>query len=260
MTELQLRLDEIENAHKAGLSFYKELVKPFSEKKQKELERLCNSKTVFQTMYLNKFYVTDKHLNRIPKNKNMWLIDDTINIFLHHVNEEYEALQYPSKPTIFIFTTTESQMLHQQSKVKRFQSKNPDKVYIPINSGNTHWYVSVLDLKLHTITYYDSLHRTSEEYVATTLATLAFIKHYITPEIDDWTVGIARKIPLQDNAVDCGVFTCMYIKYLVNELDFVFDHTNMMTFRFQIANLILSHIKHPDALPDKQDDEVRQIV
>ncbi|KAF8321708.1 cysteine proteinase [Clavulina sp. PMI_390] len=98
---------------------------------------------------------------------------------------------------------------------KRVDVFAKDAVLIPINLGNAHWTFACVNMRLKRIEYYDSLgHCRNSVYGA--------LRHWLDSEhrdkkgspfdFDGWEDYWSDEIPTQNNASDCGVFTCQFME------------------------------------------------
>lgn len=56
-----------------------------------------------------------------------------------------------------------------------------------------------------------------------------------TGDIIDWHIINRKDIPVQNNSFDCGVFTCMYARYLAEDSAFNFNQVDIPIIRKKIA-------------------------
>ena len=85
-----------------------------------------------------------------------------------------------------------------------------DKIILPINISNTHWFLVVIDMKLKTISSYNSMGSQRSDV-------LSHIKRYLTCKAktegvevtDEWRESwrcVSGSCPRQHNLYDCGMF------------------------------------------------------
>lgn len=145
-----------------------------------------------------------------------WLNDNVIDMYLTTIAEEH--------PNISIFTTHFFSRLEADgySAVKRWALRKgldvfvPDKVFVPVNRGNLHWTLAVIDNKNKELVFYDSLPsgRGRNE--------LQLLLTYLKGEaermgrnvVPDYALIPQGKCPSQENGSDCGVFVCEAITRL----------------------------------------------
>ncbi|GAA5909386.1 hypothetical protein JCM8208_005725 [Rhodotorula glutinis] len=115
---------------------------------------------------------------------------------------------------------------------KRFDTFAKDIIIVPINHNNLHWTCAAVNVKLKRFEYYDSLAKRPAEWVYERLRKwlVEEHRHRKKSEIDlsDWTDYWNEDVPQQQNASDCGVFTCMFMESLSREVNFFdFKQKNM---------------------------------
>ena len=133
--------------------------------------------------------------------------------------------------------------LYTFKNVKRWSRKLSifllDKVFIPINVGNSHWVLLVAYIKLKKIKYYDSMGRDGKVYVDAVMRWLQDIalhqyKFYI--DVDHWSLDVEDHCPRQLNGYDCGVFTIVCVDHLAAGLDLNYSQSQMLAYRIKIGN------------------------
>jgi sentrin-specific protease 1 len=108
-----------------------------------------------------------------------------------------------------------------------------EKIFIPVNQGNNHWVLVVVDLLKRTVSYYDSF---GEKDVECTTNVVKWIKNVYSKQNDaerKWNV-IYVSNPKQSNKYDCGVFVCKYAEYAALGCKIDFEESNMEYFRRRI--------------------------
>jgi hypothetical protein len=120
-----------------------------------------------------------------------------------------------------------------------------DKLFIPINIGNTHWTLLVLCMQLKEVHYFDSMgdsKNTGPKFNKLILNYLnddahARLKPENTFVQSQWKFfNWKKKSPQQTNGFDCGVFVCMTADFLYDDLPLIFEQSDMKHFRSKIAN------------------------
>ncbi|KAJ7937534.1 hypothetical protein B0H13DRAFT_1588453, partial [Mycena leptocephala] len=92
-----------------------------------------------------------------------------------------------------------------------------DTILIPINIGNVHWAVAVINLRLKRIEVYDSAHL---DHIDVFRCLREYLDHEHRNKRDsafdfaDWEDTIPLKTPTQTNNYDCCVFACQFLRYL----------------------------------------------
>ena len=98
----------------------------------------------------------------------------------------------------------------------------------------THWCLATIDFSLQRFCYYDSLQ-------ATNSSPLQLLRQYIQQKsfhcksvdytFSQWPDVYHKNIPQQFNNSDCGVFLCMYARYLSERSPFCFAQTDIPVIR-----------------------------
>ena len=120
-----------------------------------------------------------------------------------------------------------------------------DKIFVPVNTTNTHWSCAVIFMQTKRIVHLDSLGYDGTKYVE-------FLLQYINdehkhkmgkpmPNPGDWKILVphTRYTPVQRNTDDCGVFTCMFAEFISVDCGLVFDRTHIPKCRELIALSIM---------------------
>jgi sentrin-specific protease 1 len=123
--------------------------------------------------------------------------------------------------------------------------ENYDVMLIPINEGNTHWFLAVIDFKKKRTEIYDSMlgSRTRMD-VHTTLRRYLRDEHLAKRGSDlsivGWTTHTNElcSVPQQDNCQDCGVFTWLYAAYRSMQCEFKFAQRDMSLLREFITHIV----------------------
>ncbi|ETO25259.1 Ulp1 protease [Reticulomyxa filosa] len=116
------------------------------------------------------------------------------------------------------------------------------KVIIPINMSNTHWVCACINIAEKRFEFYDSMGSDGKQFYE-------IFKRYVEDEIKDkkleikynWNHYHLKGIPRQNNAYDCGVFTCKFMDWLCDNLTPDFSQTDMCDFRLKMAHEIITN-------------------
>jgi hypothetical protein len=134
---------------------------------------------------------------------------------------------------------------------------NYDVMLIPINEGNNHWYLAVVDFVHERTEIYDSMlgGRTRSE-VHTTLRRYLRDEHLAKRGSElmtrEWTTHTNElwTVPQQDNGFDCGVFMWLFAAYRSMECEFKFTQGDIRLIRRFITTIIYkSGLKELDLQP-----------
>ncbi|KAJ7864129.1 hypothetical protein B0H14DRAFT_2440795 [Mycena olivaceomarginata] len=94
-----------------------------------------------------------------------------------------------------------------------------DAILIPINIGNVHWAVAVINLRLKRIEVHDSVdlnHADVFQRLREYLDLEHRNKHNIGFDFAAWEDFTSPKTPRQTNTYDCGIFACQFLRYLAS--------------------------------------------
>ena len=126
-----------------------------------------------------------------------------------------------------------------------------DRVLVPINRGNTHWALAVIDMVEHTVAYYDSLGGSGEDVLANLIRYLAdeHSEKKSAPLQHPFSSARAPpNLPKQHNGSDCGAFVCAFmtcVSFGVEPCeDAVFSQADMKLWRQKIAVSCLDQRLH----------------
>lgn len=126
---------------------------------------------------------------------------------------------------------------------KRGKIFEMDKLFFPVNIGDSHWTMVVAHLKEERIQYYDSMSGDGTPY-------LRAIQQYVRDEsakqlgeaIDTsgWALVQSQPdMPQQRNGSDCGAFACTTALFLSEGLDLLFSQDDMDLLRRRMAWALL---------------------
>ena len=102
------------------------------------------------------------------------------------------------------------------------------KIFVPVNIGDYHWALAVVDVERREFRYYDSFGGGGQHYLS---ALREFLARYARRhrlhglEVGRWSMVPHTSGPRQGNGSDCAVFTCMTAEYLARALPFDFGLT-----------------------------------
>ena len=183
-----------------------------------------------------------------------YLHDEVIDAYMFY-------LQQRESHTRFYDCTFFRRLLARKGKIKFFkhhslkcwgrnadkrQLFSNDKLIIPTNTGGNQWVLTVAYLRGKRLTVYDP---TDTRDKHTNL--LEALREYLRVEadreknveilesIDSWRLEICTDAPRQKNAVDRGVFICMYADCISAREPLDFDAADMNTCRDRIAHTII---------------------
>ena len=179
-----------------------------------------------------------------------WLVDEVVNYYMFLLQER-DALVCASdgsrKPCHFFNSFFFTKLLengsynYRQVKrwTKRFDLFSRSKVFAPVNVGNMHWCMVMVDVARKEVRYFDSMGAGGEPY-------LKAMKRYLEDEHrtkkgseleGGWTLTrTTRDTPRQTNGYDCGVFAsfCAHYMSLQEQLDFSQDDIQHFRIRMMV--------------------------
>ena len=179
-----------------------------------------------------------------------WLVDEVVNYYMFLLQER-DALVCASdssrKPCHFFNSFFFTKLLENDSYnyrqvkrwTKRFDLFSRSKVFAPVNVGNMHWCMVMVDVARKEVRYFDSMGAGGEPY-------LKAMKRYLEDEHrtkkgseleGGWTLTrTTRDTPRQTNGYDCGVFAsfCAHYMSLQEQLDFSQDDIQHFRIRMMV--------------------------
>lgn len=171
-----------------------------------------------------------------------WLNDNVMDMYLNTVSEEH--------PHVFTFTTHFFSRLEEDgyAAVKRWSVRKqldvfvPAKVFVPINRGNLHWTLAVIDNKNKKLVFYDSLPsgRGHNELQLLLTYLLGEAKRMGRAGIPDYELIPQGECPAQSNGSDCGVFVCEAITRLAAGKPLSHSQKSMPAIRERMAFTLIN--------------------
>ena len=195
-----------------------------------------------------------------------WINDEVINLMMMILGAKYFSGARPSKlfTSFFFFNLAERDRGYNYFAVRRW-TKYPhgdefpckqvgttrwlniflfDKVYIPINVSNMHWFLCVLDMRKKIVRFIDNLEGTKTKYFTALCRWIDDERRKLELEVDDsepWRMEIFFDGPRQLNGIDCGVFTLAAAEMEMMNLPHLYDQSMMPWLRLRIGNDIITH-------------------
>ncbi|KAF7437075.1 Smt3-specific protease [Pleurotus ostreatus] len=133
---------------------------------------------------------------------------------------------------------------------KKFDIFEKDVVLLAVNHGNTHWTSAAINFRQKRIEAYDSMNG-DQSYVLKHLRAYVDAEHRNKKkkpfDFTGWEDYSPKDIPQQENAYDCGVFTCTILEYLSRgEEVFNFTQKHMPYIRRKmILEIATSQLREP---------------
>ncbi|PRD32466.1 UNVERIFIED_CONTAM: Senp1 [Trichonephila clavipes] len=167
-----------------------------------------------------------------------WLNDCVINFYFKLIKQRNKESN-GKLPAVYVFSSYFFPALKTRGEhhVMRWTRKQDifshDLLFVPLHFG-MHWALCVVDNRVKTIRYYDSMHGTDEDCLRTILnflvAEMKGKKNQILNP-DSYTLEIVKDIPQQMNGSDCGMFSLKYAEYLSRDAPITFTQEHMQYFR-----------------------------
>ena len=116
-----------------------------------------------------------------------------------------------------------------------------DKIIIPVNDANVHWFLAVINFRKKRTERFDSL---GQDDPALHAALLRWLddehrsKHGSGYDTTGWSQLRDARVPLQDNGSDCGVFTCLFAAYASLDRPFNFTQEHIAIIRRWMVHII----------------------
>ena len=185
-----------------------------------------------------------------------WLNSEVITFWLEWWGEQIGAGSEVNMPkssklrcyfasTYFFTKMTEDGYSYQATKrwTKKIDIFALDKMIIPMNSGNRHWYLAVIDFRLPRIEIYDSLYSTPSAVFETLFRWLEdehLSRKGSKMDRAAWSClpQTRAKIPRQQNCSDCGVFMCLFAAYSSLDRPFRFSQNQIAAVRRWMISII----------------------
>lgn len=246
------------------------IVKPLSEATLAEVQKVMHNRQRGKVLIENTkarvmIYVDDMwRLNPYPPRNDpllgggshtLWLNDAIIDLYLYMVAEKANAKSEVKKVhacTTFFWSLLlkngpkKVENITRKAKIGGDNFLRLDLFLVPINFDNNHWALGVVKPAEKRIEFYDSwrsgAHRRAQTFFQT-------IRVYLVHELKDrikiskpwdewwgeWTDCFIEDCPSQNNAYDCGVFTCKHAEVIARGRELSFTQADMPTIRYRMV-------------------------
>lgn len=207
------------------------------------------------TLVIDKFNIDMTVTKMQCLRPNTWLNDEAVNFYMCLLQDRDERLckarNSTRKPSYFFNSFFISKLLengqYEYARVKRWSKKFDafamDKIFMPVNLGNTHWVMAVVYMAKQEIHYYDSMSGGGRRY-------LESIRRWLEDESRDkkkkeydtshWKlIDRENHVPQQQNGVDCGMFSIICADFLSDDLPLDYEQSEMRTNRYRVATAIM---------------------
>ena len=183
----------------------------------------------------------------------VWLNDEVINLYCKLIIIELQN----KGEKIHIFNSNFMEKLYSDEGIvydnvkrwSRFVIRGDifelDKLFIPININNNHWILAVIFIKEKRIQIYDSMLAPGTRYLSRLFEYLKCEFQEKKNSIGSWhnwqLVPCNYDTPKQLNGYDCGVFVCMFIHFIADNRELLFNQNDVNNYRnfiaYQLATL-----------------------
>jgi Ulp1 family protease len=131
---------------------------------------------------------------------------------------------------------------------RQIDLKRLDGIFILLNLNGNHWALGLLNLRTNSFEIYDSLNHGvdieqnihKKQFVESVLSYFEALYHFKGEKYEKPILRENIKIPQQNNGYDCGVFTLMYAKNIMEKKSKFevenFSNIAVDNFRQQIIN------------------------
>jgi hypothetical protein len=210
------------------------------------------------------------HRNFLTLQPGRWVNDEIINLYLALVLREHTllCLQDETKKPSHIFGTTFFTKLFEDDDfnyhlVARWTKRvgdifEFDKLFFPVNPGESHWACVIVFVQTRKIQYYDSYSQPGKRFID---GVHEYLKehHLQTRKRElpgEWTKQDGTAIrQLQFNAFDCGLFCCSFVEFLLKDKPLTFTEADMERRRKHIALAILNAGIHQPRKDENKDED-----
>lgn len=166
-----------------------------------------------------------------------WLNDSIINFYFAMLADRSEKDE--KLPKVYSFSTFFYERLRTegykgvQRWTKRVDVFSKDILLVPVHLG-MHWCLAVIDFRLSSIEYYDSMGGDNDECLKSLFMWVqeeSRDKKKIELNVDGWRTLNRKDIPQQQNGSDCGMFACRFAEYVTRAAKINFTQKDMAYFR-----------------------------
>ena len=128
-----------------------------------------------------------------------------------------------------------------KSWTRKLNTTGPVKIFVPVNHGNTHWTLIVVDVKNKQVISIDSF---NSERLTARKEMLGWIEQEHAAKgkafnREQWRT-LKMVAPAQTNGYDCGPFTCMFAAFINNNKPLAFKQKDMAKMRARLVWSILN--------------------
>ena len=178
----------------------------------------------FQEDRINQMYIDDVRVRSVDLDRlrgEEWLNDVIIDAYACILKSE--APQIAIISSYFVKNKVDSAELN-----STYFSKNVNELQdyrligVPVNTGNLHWTLLVIDIQKKNLIYFDTLTHSTTDRGQTIVAEIKrFLSNNYPEEFvdEEWTSIYPSTHALQQDSVNCGVFICHFLKLLTTAVE-----------------------------------------
>lgn len=174
---------------------------------------------------------------------NEWLTSSAINFYMDLICNQYPRVAFLNTDSFWL-------MYHSAEESEEWAitcdctssidfTKN-DKIFVPVNTNN-HWVLIEIDLKIHQISFYNSLNGSMKESEIRKI--LGLFNEFLMCNgfIDNKYAEVVKDTPQQTNANDCGVFVIKIVLCRVLDTALNFSQKDIPSLRNQFATELIEN-------------------
>ncbi|EDW04455.1 GH23254 [Drosophila grimshawi] len=234
--------DGIWEEYRESLTSYN---KEIRKAKRKNYREFCESiVSTSEGARLHMYGISINNADIMTLTKNSWLNDNVINLYLNLIVARSQKITLPRVYAMNTFFVPS--LLKGYKNVSRWTRHvdifKEDMILVPVHVDNVHWCMAIIDMSKNMISYYDSFNipnPTVLNALRNFLIEQSLARKLETPlTLKDFQVQHATNVPRQTNTSDCGVFSCMFAKYITRNKSLTFSQKDMPRFRKQMKREI----------------------
>jgi len=216
---------------------------PLTKEDIVSLSAVTTSNSSSSSLYLSSMII-NSYIILLEKREQLKLSKDSNYIPTGYLNTDQTAHLLSTYRENVVDTTSSFEIMVNSinSKFDIFRLKF---LFLPINIANLHWHLFLVDMDMKIVYLIDSLqHSNSNKYIETFQCISAFLSEVyllrkFVSDSDGWTFKILTS-PQQTNGVDCGVFVCLSMSLLSDNVELNYGMREVSIFR----NFMLNSFQH----------------
>ena len=239
-----------------ALASARRCLEPLTEEENERVEEAFHRRDRDLIMDHFNIEIFGEHVRRLRPRQ--WLVDELINFYFQLLQQRDKAIlekkgnndlsSHFFNSFFFVKLLGDDQRSYNYAGVrrwtKRFDIFQKKYVCIPVNLGNMHWTLIVIDVQHKVIRYFDSMNGQGYDYLNATLRYLKdeHVDKKKTPlDTDGWTLlPTTPDTPQQQNGYDCGVFATFFAHFMsLDGTEPDFDQSNINLLRRRLLLSIL---------------------